>query len=205
MSFTVNFTNQMLLFPSSTAALVFNLILVIWILSEIVGVTIIPRIRRKGVKIESRDRISGSVIFASIFISIIISYYFAANSIAMLPGWTYYIGISLMILGILLRQWSIWVLGRFFSGVVGVQENQKVIDRGPYAYVRHPSYTGALMILVGIGLAVQSWGAAIMLIVLFAIAYGYRIYVEEKAMISQFGDEYIQYAKRTKRIIPFIV
>ncbi|MGZ7208966.1 MAG: methyltransferase family protein [Methanobacterium sp.] len=205
MSVTVNLANQMLLFPSSTAALVFNLILVIWILSEIVGVTIIPRIRRKGVKIESRDRISGSVIFASIFISIIISYYFAANSIAMLPGWTYYIGISLMILGILLRQWSIWVLGRFFSGVVGVQENQKVIDRGPYAYVRHPSYTGALMILVGIGLAVQSWGAAIMLIVLFAIAYGYRIYVEEKAMISQFGDEYIQYAKRTKRIIPFIV
>ncbi|MGZ7117817.1 MAG: hypothetical protein ACXVHS_10290, partial [Methanobacterium sp.] len=135
MSFTVNFTNQMLLFPSSTAALVFNLILVIWILSEIVGVTIIPRIRRKGVKIESRDRISGSVIFASIFISIIISYYFAANAIAILPGWTYYIGISLMILGILLRQWSIWVLGRFFSGVVGVQENQKVIDRGPYAYV----------------------------------------------------------------------
>ncbi|MGZ7135258.1 MAG: methyltransferase family protein [Methanobacterium sp.] len=205
MSVTVNLANQMLLFPSSNAALVFNLILVIWILSEIVGVTIIPRIRRKGVKIESRDRISGSVIFASIFISIIISYYFAANSIAMLPGWTYYIGISLMILGILLRQWSIWVLGRFFSGVVGVQENQKVIDRGPYAYVRHPSYTGALMILVGIGLAVQSWGAVITLIVLFAIAYGYRIYVEEKAMISQFGDEYIQYAKRTKRIIPFIV
>ncbi|MGZ7119589.1 MAG: methyltransferase family protein [Methanobacterium sp.] len=205
MSVTVNLANQMLLFPSSNAALVFNLILVIWILSEIVGVTIIPRIRRKGVKIESRDRISGSVIFASIFISIIISYYFAVNAIAILPGWTYYIGISLMILGILLRQWSIWVLGRFFSGVVGVQENQKVIDRGPYAYVRHPSYTGALMILVGIGLAVQSWGAAIMLIVLFAIAYGYRIYVEEKAMISQFGDEYIQYAKRTKRIIPFIV
>lgn len=192
-------------FPSSIAASVFNLVIILWIISEIIGGTIIPNLRRKNAKIKRKDKSSAYIIFASIFISIIIAYYFNSNNIAMLPDWIFYIGITLMILGILLRQWSIYVLGRFFSGVVGTQKDQKVIDNGPYRYVRHPSYTGALLILIGIGLSVQSWGAVITLMVIFILAYGYRIYIEEKALISQLGEEYIKYTKRTKRIIPYII
>ena len=62
----------------------------------------------------------------------------------MLPSWVFYPGIVLMILGIILRQWSMAVLGRFFSGTVGTQEGQFVVEKGPYKYIRHPSYTGAL-------------------------------------------------------------
>jgi protein-S-isoprenylcysteine O-methyltransferase Ste14 len=96
-------------------------------------------------------------------------------------------------------------LGRFFSGTVSTQEGQKVVENGPYKYIHHSSYTGALIILIGIGLALQSWGAVIILVFLFSLGYGYRIHVEEKVLISKLGDPYIEYKKRTKRLIPYII
>jgi len=122
-----------------------------------------------------------------------------------LPGWVFSLGIVLIILGIILRQWSMAILGKFFSAVVGIQKDQQVIEKGPYKYVRHPSYSGALIIFIGLGLALQSWAAVITLTLLFIIAYGYRIYVEEKALISELGEPYIEYKKRTKRLIPYMV
>ena len=110
-----------------------------------------------------------------------------------------------MILGIVIRQWSIAVLGRFFSGTVGTQKGQKVVKNGPYKLVRHPSYTGLLLTLLGIGLALQSWGSVIVMILGFVCTFGYRIRVEEKLLVSQLGDEYIQYMKKIKRLIPYIL
>jgi protein-S-isoprenylcysteine O-methyltransferase Ste14 len=111
----------------------------------------------------------------------------------------------LMAVGIILRQWAVLVLGRYFSETVAVQEGQKVVDTGPYRYIRHPAYTGVLIVFLGIGLAIQSWGATLLLLVVFALAYGYRISVEEKALASELGDEYVRYMKGTKRLIPFIL
>jgi protein-S-isoprenylcysteine O-methyltransferase Ste14 len=181
-----------------------QIVLILWILSEIVGMTII-RIRRQGTAIQKRDRGSVLLIFGVIIVSLVFVSYFGTNNIAMLPSWVFYPGIVLLILGIILRQWSMLVLGRFFSGAVGTQEGQFVVENGPYKYVRHPSYTGALLILIGLGLAVQSWGAVLVLILLFSLAYGYRMHIEEKALISELGEEYIEYKKRTKRLIPYII
>ena len=193
------------LFPTINEAILFQIVLTIWILSEIIGGTLIPFIRRGGAVLNRKDRGSGLLIFLIMFISIIIAIYFAGAGIAMLPSWFFYPGIILMILGIIFRQWSIAVLGRFFSGTVGTQKGQKVVEDGPYKFIRHPSYTGAFLILIGIGFALQSWGAVITLIFLFSLAYGYRIYVEEKVLISQLGEPYIEYKKRTKRLIPYII
>ena len=63
-----------------------------------------------------------------------------------------------MVLGIILRQLSIAILGRYFSGAIGTQKGQKVVDNVPYKFVRYPSYSGILLILVGLGLVFQSWG-----------------------------------------------
>ena len=196
---------QISIFPSSTAASIFHIVLILWILSEIVGGIIIPNIRRGGTTVHRKDRGSGLFLFAMLFISIAIAYYFAGANIAMLPSWVFYPGIILMILGIIFRQWSIAVLGRFFSATVGTQEGQKVVNRGPYRFIRHPSYTGVLLTLIGLGLALQSGGAVIALILLFCLAYGYRIHTEEKVLISELGEEYIVYKKKTKRLIPYIV
>ena len=192
-------------FPTNTEATIFQFVITIWLLSEIIGTAIIPRIRRGGSVIERKDRFSGLYIFATIFIALILSFYFAGAHIAMLPGWVFSLGILLIILGIILRQLSMAILGKYFSGVVGIQKDQKVIEKGPYKYVRHPSYTGALMIFIGLGLALQSGAAVLTLIVLFIIAYGFRIYVEEKALISELGEPYLDYKKRTKRLIPYVV
>ena len=192
-------------FPSSITASVFWLVYLVWILSEVVGVGVIPHLRRSGTRIKKEDRGSHRLIFISIFVAIFVVFSFAASGIAMLPSWAYYVGITLMIVGITLRQWSIAVLGRFFSGTVGTQEGQKVVDTGPYRFVRHPSYTGALLIFVGLGLAVQSWGGVLVLLLLFGVGYGYRMYVEEKVLISELRDDYVKYSKRRKRLIPYIL
>jgi protein-S-isoprenylcysteine O-methyltransferase Ste14 len=107
--------------------------------------------------------------------------------------------------GIVFRQWAIAVLGRYFSGMIGVQKEQKVVDTGPYHLIRHPSYTGALIFYVGMGLAVQSWAAVLVAVIVFGAVYGYRIFVEEKVLINELGNNYVDYKKRTKRIIPFLV
>ena len=193
------------LFPSDLAAFIFNIVLILWIVSEIVGGGIIPGLRRRGTRIKRKDRGTGLVIIGGVVLSILIAVIFAGSDIARLPGWFFYAGMGLMIAGIIIRQWSIAVLGRYFSTSVGIQKDQKVVQTGPYRLVRHPSYTGALLIMVGIGLALQSWGAVLVILMISAITYGYRIRMEEKVLVSELGDEYLQYMKKTKRIIPYLL
>ena len=193
------------LFPSSIAALVFYIMYLLLILSEVMGGVILPRLHRRGTEITKKDKGSSQLISLGNFVSVVIVFSFALSGTAMWPSWVYYPGILLMVMGIVLRQWSMAALGSFFSGTVGVQEGQKVVDTGPYRLVRHPSYTGGLLIFAGMGLALQSWGAILLIVLIFGLAFGYRIYVEEKVLVSEFGEEYVEYAKRTKRLIPYIL
>jgi|ERR1035437_3999183 protein-S-isoprenylcysteine O-methyltransferase Ste14 len=193
------------LFPTTTAASIFFVVYALWLLSELVIGGIIPRSRRHGTPIRYEDRSSRLLISLSMFLSLMIAFLFAASGIASLPSGAFYLGIGLMIAGILLRQWSIAVLGRYFSRTVGVQEGQAVVDRGPYRLVRHPAYTGSLLTMVGLGFVLQSWGAVLVLIAFFGAAFGYRIHVEEAVLTSKLGDEYVAYAKKTKRLIPYVL
>ena len=194
-------------FSSYGEAFLFGVVYYVWVGSEIIGAMIIPRLLRDrfGVKLERKDRGSGLVVVTSVIASIFIAFAFSVAHFALLPGWVFYPGIALMIGGIFLRQWSIAVLGRYFSILVSIQEGQTIVRKGPYRFIRHPSYTGALLILTGIGLAVQSWGALLVLWIIFAIVYGYRIRVEEKVLVNRTGEEYSMYMKETKMLIPFIL
>jgi len=193
------------LFPTTTAASIFFVVYAVWLLSELVVGGIIPHSRRRGAPIRYEDKSSRPLIALSMFVSLVIAFLFASSGTASLPSWAFYLGIGLMIAGIVLRQWSIAVLGRYFSRTVGVQEGQAVVDRGPYRLVRHPAYTGSLLTMVGLGFVLQSWGAVLVLIAFFGMAFGYRIHVEEGVLTSKLGDEYVAYAKRTKRLIPYVL
>jgi len=193
------------LFPTTTAASIFFVVYALWLFSELVIGGIIPRSRRHGTPIRYEDRSSRRLISLSMLLSLAIAFLFAASGIASLPSGAFYLGIGFMIAGILLRQWSIAVLGRYFSRTVGVQEGQAVVDRGPYRLVRHPAYTGSLLTMVGLGFVLQSWGAVLVLIAFFGVAFGYRIHVEEAVLTSKLGDEYVEYAKKTKRLIPYVL
>ena len=150
------------------------------------------------------DRGSALLIYFSIFVSIIVAFGFAGAGITPLPDWLFIVGILLMLFGIFIREWAVITLKGFYSFRVSVFEGQKVIDKGPYHFVRHPGYAGSILTMVGIGLAVQSLAAALILSLFCGIAYGYRIHVEETALLKELGEGYSKYMSRTKRLIPFI-
>lgn len=192
-----------LLTPPETT--VFYIAYLVWFLSEIVGAWIIPRFRTPRSTRTVRDRGSGALIILTIFISITVAFSFSNAGITSLPDWIFYVGIGTMFVGIAVRQWAIAVLGRFFSLSVQIQTDHRVIDKGPYRLVRHPSYTGVLLSLLGLTLALKTWGATLLLGMVFSITFGYRMRVEEKTLSTELGNEYVSYMKRTKRLIPYLL
>jgi protein-S-isoprenylcysteine O-methyltransferase len=192
------------IFTSNYAAIGFVIALVCFFVAEQIGGIIIPAIRRGGAKVQRRNVGSNFLVIFSWVAVLGFSVVFAKVGFGLLPDWIYYIGIIVMFAGIVFRQWAIAVLGRYFSGVIGVQKEQKVVESGPYRLIRHPSYTGVLIFYAGMGLAVQSWAAVLIDIAIFGIVYGYRMFVEEKVLISELGNSYVEYMKRTKRVIPYL-
>lgn len=104
--------------------------------------------------------------------------------------------------GVALRWWAIASLGRLFTVDVAIAGDHRLIDRGPYRLIRHPSYAGALLAFAGFGLAMGSVPALAALLVPTLAAYHYRIAVEEAALLHGLGAAYADYMRRTRRLIP---
>jgi protein-S-isoprenylcysteine O-methyltransferase len=109
---------------------------------------------------------------------------------------------AVLALGIIFRVWSISHLGRFFTVQVSVQTDQKIVDTGPYRYIRHPSYTGSLLAFTGIGLLTFNCAGFLIIVSCVFLAYVIRIKVEEQVLHEHFGEAYAEYTRRTKRLIP---
>jgi len=116
----------------------------------------------------------------------------------------FWIGIIIIVLGLFLRYWSINILGKYFRTTVEVEESQKIVEKGPYKFIRHPSYSGIILFCIGYGLAVQNWLSLIIAISLPTIALLYRIKIEEEALVKGIGTDYEAYQKKTKKLIPGI-
>ena len=108
------------------------------------------------------------------------------------------------LLGLALRVWSIRRLGRFFTVDVAVQHEHRLVTDGPYAWVRHPSYTGLLLMFAALGVAFENYASIAVLLVPIGLALARRIAVEERVLAGAFGDEWSAYAARTRRLLPFI-
>ncbi len=114
-------------------------------------------------------------------------------------------GIVVMLLGVALRWWAIFTLGRYFTIDVAVRSTQSVVQAGPYRVVRHPAYSGTLLTLLGVGLALANWASLVVLLAGGLIGLLYRVRVEERALTDALGQPYVDYMRRTKRFIPFLV
>lgn len=121
-----------------------------------------------------------------------------------LPILFFWIGSIFMITGVLLRAYSIYTLRKFFTLSVQVNSKQKIIQTGPYKYLRHPAYSGSIMSLVGTALCFRSLVGIIASLVVIIMIYRYRIIIEEKTLEDSFGMIYKEYERNTNRIIPFI-
>jgi len=111
-------------------------------------------------------------------------------------------GEAVVIAGVTLRIWAMVVLDQFFTFVVGISADHRVIQAGPYRLLRHPGYAGALLALFGTGIALRNWLSLALIVVVPAIALAVRMTVEEATLRTAFGAEYAAYASRTARLIP---
>ncbi|UTA66955.1 isoprenylcysteine carboxylmethyltransferase family protein [Emticicia sp. 21SJ11W-3] len=117
--------------------------------------------------------------------------------------WTY-LGSFMLFCGLYLRLKAMHQLKKFFTNEVRVDKDWKLIQTGLYQYVRHPSYTGAIITMLGTSVLFESWLSLTVSVFLLLAVYLYRIKLEEKLLIAHFGDEYRAYMKRTWALIPYI-
>ncbi|THD64530.1 isoprenylcysteine carboxylmethyltransferase family protein [Phenylobacterium sp.] len=118
--------------------------------------------------------------------------------------WAVWVGAAVAAAGMALRIWSIATLGRYFTYVVKVSPEQKVVDTGPYRLIRHPSYAGGLLTGIGIGLSLRLGVAPLIIGATSVAGYWIRMAVEERALSEGIGEAYRAYMSRTKRLIPFV-
>jgi protein-S-isoprenylcysteine O-methyltransferase len=160
------------------------------------------RSREKGVSKDANSlRILWIVIGLCIWLSI------RAQSLwpqAMLPPWSTPIGVALFAAGMVLRWYSIIHLGRFFTVNVAIAADHQLIETGPYRFVRHPSYTGALLAFIGFAMVLRNWASVLIISVPIALAFLYRINIEERALVQALGERYRAYIKHTKRLLPLV-
>jgi len=114
------------------------------------------------------------------------------------------IGLVILVAGLVLRGWSIMTLGKYFTAAVAVSADQPVVSAGPYRVLRHPSYTGLLLAMTGVGLASANWASLISMTVLALAGILWRIHAEERALLATLGDPYRAYAAQHKRLVPLV-
>jgi protein-S-isoprenylcysteine O-methyltransferase len=159
---------------------------------------------RTGTK---QDRSTLRVVWLVIMASVATGIYVAKDFTgAALPQQRSFVfaGVVLFVAGLLLRWWAIITLGRFFTVDVTIEKDHELVERGPFRVVRHPSYTGVLLAFVGFALSLGNWAALPVILLPIGAAFIHRMNVEEDALRGALGPQYLDYMRRTKRLVPFI-
>jgi protein-S-isoprenylcysteine O-methyltransferase len=143
------------------------------------------------------------VILASIFAALTLAR--ALPKLALGPTGIYRpAGAVVFAAGIMVRWYAILALGRFFTVNVAIAADHRLVEAGPYRLLRHPSYTGALLAFLGLGLCLDNWASLALLMVPTSVVFLWRMRIEENALLETFGERYRDYMRRTRRLIPFI-
>ena len=163
--------------------------------------------RRSGTQAVSYDRRSlillWLVIIVSLWLAIQMMWLVPAATVPSVAGF-YLFGFIFFLGGLALRWYSIGHLGRHFTVDVSISSEHELIDSGPYRYIRHPSYTGALLAFVGLGFCFGNWLSILFVTVPVTVAFLWRIRIEERALTTALGENYRAYVQRTNALIPLI-
>jgi protein-S-isoprenylcysteine O-methyltransferase Ste14 len=172
----------------------------IWFLSEIL-INLLTRSKKSTAN--SHDQNSLGKIWIVIALSITAGVFIAFSY----PGFgtvTYFSGIPLMVIGIAIRLFTVFSLKSYFTADVAIHHDHKLKTDGLFKTVRHPSYSGSLLTFLGFGLTLGNWISLIIVFLPVLAVFLYRINIEEKALMDNFKDEYADYQKKTKKLMPFI-
>jgi protein-S-isoprenylcysteine O-methyltransferase Ste14 len=164
--------------------------------------------RQRGRSAVTTSSDKGSLRFLYILITIgyALSFSVGATRIGRLDHWDAFFaaGVVLTVLGLTIRIRSILSLRHYFTYSVGKVANHALIETGLYKRIRHPGYLGQLMIFAGISISLSNWLSILLMMIPIVIGYVYRMDVEERFMIEQMGETYLNYQKRTRRLVPMI-
>lgn len=122
------------------------------------------------------------------------------------PAYMYVLaGAAIILTGIAVRRWSMAALGNMFTHLLSIQRNHRVVTEGPYKIVRHPSYLGGFLAVIGFGVAMGNLAGLLPCIIMPMIAYYIRIRKEEKMLSERLGQAYKKYSLSVRyRIIPHV-
>jgi protein-S-isoprenylcysteine O-methyltransferase Ste14 len=104
-------------------------------------------------------------------------------------------------LGTAIAIWARYCLGEYWSARVTLKEDHKLIRTGPYAYVRHPIYTGMLLGMIGAALVVGEWRGLVAVLLALG-AHSRKAAREEALLTTEFGSEYLDYRRHTGALFP---
>jgi protein-S-isoprenylcysteine O-methyltransferase Ste14 len=164
------------------------------------------RIKREKDIVQTGDKASIWILLIFIAIGYFLAFRIGMTKIGRIYHWNTFfaIGAILTIVGLFIRIRSILTLKQHFTYTVTKIENHELIETGIYKTIRHPGYLGQLLIFIGVATSMSNWLSIVLMIIPVLIGFLYRIRVEEQFMIVQMGQKYIDYQKRTKRLIPWI-
>jgi protein-S-isoprenylcysteine O-methyltransferase Ste14 len=179
----------------------------------IISYFVIERLLRKGeqaltLQAGEFDRGSSKVIWINGLLGIFLILLAAILNVYEIGFWNNiylaWLGIILMLAGLILRYWAAKILGKFYTRTLQTIAGQEIINQAPYNYIRHPGYLGTFLIEVGAGLAIANYFILSIVLIISILSRVYRIQTEEKMLRSVFGEEYKIYSETTWRLIPFI-
>jgi protein-S-isoprenylcysteine O-methyltransferase Ste14 len=177
---------------------------VLWIVPE----TVLSIRLRSAKDAQKADRGSKSIVITAVNLGVCLGFLaaFEVPSFSLEAHWkaVFSLGIAVWLGGIFLRLYSIRILGRFFTFDVAIAKGHRIVEQGPYRWLRHPSYLGSLLAQVGFGMTLTNWLAMLLPVCCVATAYAYRIPIEEQALVRGLGSDYSDYMRRTWRLIPFV-
>ena len=164
------------------------------------------RLKSKRNVSKSGDKRSIWFLTISISIGFWLSFIIASTKMGRIYHWnTFFVtGSILALIGLIIRVTSILTLKQQFTYTVTKIENHELIETGLYKIIRHPGYLGQLIIFLGISTCLSNWISVLLMIIPVSLGYLNRINIEEEFMVAQMGQKYLDYQKRTKRLIPKI-
>ena len=118
--------------------------------------------------------------------------------------WIVWLGFVITVAGLAFTCWARVILGRNWSGVVQLKQDHELIVRGPYSIVRHPIYTGLLLAFLGSAIAVGRW-RALLAAVIVGVSFWRKLRLEERWLCELFGEQYRNYMKRVKALVPWVL
>jgi protein-S-isoprenylcysteine O-methyltransferase Ste14 len=184
-------------------AVIFLILSAVWVTSELM-IMVLVRSKRN-----SQDHDEGSLKWLNITIYTCLTLAVSCGFLGIGHVHTrllflHWAGLCVIVIGIVVRWTAILTLRKFFTANIVIQSDHRIIKNGIYRFVRHPSYSGSIISFFGLGLAFSNWISIAVLVIPITFALIKRSRLEEKALLSTFGEEYESYRKTSWVLFPWL-